>query len=191
MEDSPDGSRASLLGRFHQEERDPCPYLPAVSVVLTAGDFKSVRNACERDRVGRALLCAQSLWMQGLPGQALLMLNHAMATRGGVGRSVYQAVAWIISKHRLGEFMGNPRRHYQHLATRMNETPLKALRVARAWNCWLLTGAICPDLPNDEEQVAREGLVLPTEGMVLHRSSECLGAHETEAFEEVLREVVT
>ena len=74
----------------------------------------------------------------------------------------YEALGWMLLHAPEDRFLGNPRRHFQHLATRMNDGPLRDLRVARAWACWAITGKIRPEFPGDEEQVAKEGLQLPT-----------------------------
>ncbi len=182
MRVSSDGRRAARLRRHHRRDLSPCPHLPESERVLTAGDFKIARGANEEERCVRAQLCAQSLWLQGYPGQALLMLNHAFACPGHVGREVYEAVAWILEWGDSLGFIGNPRRHYQHLATRMNESSLKLLRQARAWNCWLLAGIVCPHFPNDDEQVRSENFELPTAEEVRMQSYQLLGPSETEGF---------
>ena len=77
----------------------------------------------------RALECAQSLWLQGLPAQALLLINRALGADLRAGEPVlerwrlpYEAAAWVMLHRDEGQFIGNPRRHYQHLATRMVES---------------------------------------------------------------------
>ena len=59
--------------------------------------------------------------------------------------------------------MGNPVRHFQHLATRVRG-PDAGLRSWRAWACfhlcWLELAA--GEFPPDHEQAAREGLRYPS-----------------------------
>ncbi len=145
----------------------PCPHLPVPDRPLSAA---SIRDA-EDDRGPRfyylALECAQALWLAGLPAQSLLLLNRALSADLHGGEPVlrdwplpYAAAAWIMRHHDPGHFLGNPRRHYQHLATRMVE-PRKELRTWRAWACWALARAMLPDLPADEKQLAVEGVREP------------------------------
>jgi hypothetical protein len=116
-----------------------------------------------------ALRCAQSRWLDGLPAQAILMLNRAFSSGLEDDHPLlddhpwpYAALAWFLECPEGNGFSGNPRRHFQHLATRMNHGPSRELRVARAWACWAITGNIRPELPGDAEQVAAENLRLPT-----------------------------
>ena len=69
------------------------------------------------------------------------------------------------------DFIGNPRRHWQHLATRMVE-PRKQLRTARAWGCWYLSRLVLPDYPADELQIQREGVSEPTPEDIADQISE-------------------
>jgi hypothetical protein len=72
----------------------------------------------------------------------------------------YGALRWIL-EHRLEEdFVGNPRRHFQHLATRMSG-PRPEVRSWRAWASWAIACAVNPDDPADEKQIAEEGIVEP------------------------------
>jgi GNAT superfamily N-acetyltransferase len=66
-----------------------------------------------------------------------------------------------------GRFMGNPRRHYQHLATRM-VAPHKDLRTWRAWACWYLAKEVLPETeyPHDAQQVRDERVVKPTRALI-------------------------
>lgn len=115
----------------------------------------------------QALRCGQSLWLQGLPAQALLMLNHALGADLNGDEPVleswplpYAAIAWVMMQRTGDQFIGNPRRHFQHLATRMVE-PRKARRSARAWACWSMACRIFPDYPADGEQILGEGVKEP------------------------------
>ncbi|HUF62718.1 MAG TPA: hypothetical protein VMN36_11635 [Verrucomicrobiales bacterium] len=147
-----------------------CPYLPApespVGYELTA------RLGVERGEAfyEAALTYAGSLWLQGYPARSLLLVNRALGCpfRGdeGVLRRwplPYAAVSWILRQPPAGRFLGNPRRHYQHLATRMVE-PMRELRTWRAWACWGLSSVLLPydEYPADERQIAREGVIEPS-----------------------------
>lgn len=116
----------------------------------------------------QALQCAQSLWLQGLPAQSLLLINRAFGADQESDPGLceawplpYAAAAWVMQHRRDDQFIGNPRRHYQHLATRM-VPPRRELRSWRAWACWSMACRIFPDYPADEEQIESEGIVEPT-----------------------------
>ncbi len=138
-----------------------------------------------------ALETAQSLWLQGLPAQALLQINRAMAADLDGDEEVlsewpmpYAAAAWVMRQRREDQFIGNPRRHYQHLATRM-VGPRKELRTWRAWACWALACRIFPEMPADREQIEREGVVEPSVDDIAGKLA-VLGAHrEAEAWLEI------
>lgn len=115
----------------------------------------------------RALEVAHSLWLQGLPAQAILLLNRAFGAdlRGDEAALAdfplpYAAVAWILRSRTEDQFIGNPRRHFQHLATRMVE-PRREQRSWRAWACWRLACLIFPDFPGDDRQLLEEKIVEP------------------------------
>ncbi len=78
--------------------------------------------------------------------------------------SPYRALVWIMKTSAGGEcgYLGNPVRHFQHLASRMTG-PRAEIRSWRAWVCFhlaeiLLDGAL---FPRDGEQIAREGIWIP------------------------------
>lgn len=155
----------------HDPSLPPCPHLPTVDLPLRAGAMRRFGRG-EGNRGAEfyhaALETAQSLWLQGLPAQALLQINRAMgADLAGVEEILlrwpmpYAAAAWVMRERRGEQFIGNPRRHYQHLATRMVE-PRKELRTWRAWACWALACRIFPEMPADRDQIEREGVVEPS-----------------------------
>ena len=171
------GDRTRMAGvpieRFHCEDLEPCPYLPVTGEVLGASSMRKYRNERGAEFYERALKCAQSLWLQGLPAQSLLQINRALGADLSGSEEVlgkwplpYKAAVWVMRHHDEEQFIGNPRRHYQHLATRMVE-PRKELRTWRAWACWLLARQIFPDFPADEVQIAEEGVREPREGEIL------------------------
>lgn len=146
----------------------PCPFLPFPDRPLSAASI----NQAGRDRGAEfyflALECAQALWLARLPAQALLLINRALSADLGGHEPVlqnwplpYAAAAWILRHHHPDDFIGNPRRHYQHLATRMVE-PRRELRTWRAWACWALACAIDPTLPADSKQLDEEGVIEPS-----------------------------
>jgi len=148
-----------------------CPFLPEIEAPLKAAEMR-VFGKTERgpDFYRRALECAQSLWLQGLPAQSLLQINRAMGADLAGDEPVlaewplpYAAADWVMRHRRAEDFIGNPRRHYQHLATRM-VGPRKTQRSWRAWACWALACEIFPvdDYPADEKQIREEGVVEPS-----------------------------
>ena len=156
------------LQRKHLEELETCPFLPPVKEPVLAASMK-VFGKEDRGPLFflEALRCGHSLWLQGLPAQALLQLNRAFGADLAGGEGVladwplpFAAAAWVMRHRRAHQFIGNPRRHYQHLATRMVE-PRREQRVWRAWACWYLACRILPDEPADEKQIAEEGIAEP------------------------------
>ena len=130
---------------------------------------------------GAALRYAQSLWREGKPAQAILQLNKAWSADlpGAVpladaGVSPYRALVWILQQGPDGGFLGNPVRHFQHLATRMSGPRA----VARSWRAWagfhlaerLLDGRDCP---RDQRQIDAENLVIPAWPQVVGALTEC------------------
>ena len=171
----------------------PCPLLPPQPAPLTAA---CLHRFGKTDRGSEfyqtALHYAQSLWQHGLPAPALLLVNRALGAAVPAGHPVlvawplpYAAVAWMLRHHAPEHFIGNPRRHYQHLATRMVE-PRKELRTSRAWACWAIARRILPELPADDAQLAKEALREPTEAAIFQSLTQ-LGHHgEAEAWQTVL-----
>lgn len=158
--------------RPHLDDWSPCPHLPIPTEPLThlvMAPFRKVRDAAFYET---ALNYAGSLWLQGLPARSLLLINRALGADLSGDEAVletcplpYAAVRWILEHRSEDEayFIGNPRRHYQHLATRM-VPPRKTQRSWRAWACWSLAMQVLPveDYPADELQIQNEGIVEPT-----------------------------
>jgi hypothetical protein len=169
----------SLPALVHDPSLSACPHLPMVDAPLRAGSMRRFGRGDENrgaEFYHAALETAQSLWLQGLPAQSLLQINRAMGADLGENEDVliewpmpYAAAAWVMSERGEEQFIGNPRRHYQHLATRMVE-PRKELRSWRAWACWALACQIFPEMPADEEQIENEGVVEPA----MDEIAECL-----------------
>lgn len=148
----------------------PHPLLPAIDRLYKADEI----NAFGKDRgplfYETCHLYAQSLWRTGFPAKCILLLNRALSCPLASGEAVferlplpYQAMAWLLIHRPADQFIGNPRRHWQHLATRMVE-PHKDLRTWRAWACWYIAKEVLPEaeFPGDHEQIREEGVVEPT-----------------------------
>jgi hypothetical protein len=152
-----------------------CPWLPQPGGVL--GPEVTRELAGERGvAYYRAALCyAQSLWREGKPAQAILQLNKAFTARLAADAAVlgewpapYRALGWMLRERPDGVFLGNPVRHFQHLATRVRGLD-RELRAWRAWGCFHLARRVLPEdgFPVDAEQVEREGLAFPEWDQVL------------------------
>lgn len=162
--------------RPHLADWEPCPYLPTPQEPLTHLVMAPFRKGRGDDFYEMALTYAGSLWLQGLPARSLLLINRALGADLAGNEAIletrplpYAAVRWIL-EHRSEEeayFIGNPRRHYQHLATRM-VPPRKTQRSWRAWACWYLSVQVLPTeaYPADELQIQTEGIVEPSRDQI-------------------------
>ncbi|MBK1831879.1 hypothetical protein JIN77_14180 [Verrucomicrobiaceae bacterium R5-34] len=162
-----------MADRKHLPDRESCPFLPEATRVLGPGDSKSRRG--EADYFITCLSCAQSLWLQGKPAQALLQLNHALSLPADSPTPwplPYQAKIWLFTRRHEEGFLGNPVRHYQHLASRMSG-PNSELRSWRAWACFHLAESVLPAkaYPRDEVQIEKESLHIPSWPKVLQNLS--------------------
>lgn len=148
----------------------PCPFLPEIDRAITHDDMAAA--GAERGVLyfETALKYAQSLWRTGFPAKALLLCSRAMAADLRRDDDIlhrwpmpYRAVAWILVNRVEGQFLGNPRLHYQHLASRM-AGPKKEIRTWRAWACWYLAKELldAAKFPGDLIQIRRETVVEPT-----------------------------
>jgi hypothetical protein len=174
----------------------PCPHLPSVDQQLTA-DWTRVHHGKKDAAFYRATLeYGQSLWMEGKPAQAILQLNKAWSAELEGGESVleqwalpYRALLWMMVRAPEDRFLGNPVRHFQHLATRVKGRDHER-RSWRAWACFHLSMKVLPveAFPIDSHQVEREGLVIPEMEEVLVALGQRGVAGERELFEEVMRE---
>ena len=150
----------------------PCPWLPDVDA---AHDFTVTRrHGAERGgEFYRDALCyAQSQWRSGKPAQAILQLDKSWMADLTDADAVlaenpppYRAMAWILKAAAAGKhgYLGNPVRHFQHLASRMSG-PRGEIRSWRAWFCMHLAERLLPRgaFPRDGRQLAREGLFIPS-----------------------------
>ncbi|MFC4994579.1 hypothetical protein [Rubritalea tangerina] len=149
-----------------------CPTLPQVSSSLPINHTRQHRNECSEQFYLSCLELAQSLWLSHKPAQAILQLDKAMmATLGPDNPTLtqyplpYAAILWIVEHSEAEGFIGNPVRHFQHLASRMNwKQPNPRLRIARAWTCFHLIERYFPNrtFTRDLRQIEKEKLVIPT-----------------------------
>ena len=166
--------------RPHLPSLTPCPHLPPVAAPLTHESMAGLRTDRGEVFYETALAYASSLWLQGLPARCLLLINRAFSADLQGDEPIlerypwpYAAVAWVLRHRPQPEdryFIGNPRRHYQHLATRMVPPRLEQRRW-RAWACWYLAKQILPPdaFPADAKQIADKGVVEPSQGLIAER----------------------
>lgn len=119
-----------------------------------------------------ALTFAQGFWLEGKPAQAILQLNRAFSADVREDDPIlrvwpwpYAALEWILVNGASGDcgFLGNPVRHFQHLATRMSGARREE-RIVRAWKCFHIARRVLGgkgDFPMDGRQIAREGIFIP------------------------------
>ncbi|MDB4729713.1 hypothetical protein OAF67_05465, partial [Akkermansiaceae bacterium] len=102
-----------------------------------------------------------SLWLQGKPAQAILQLNKSAFTNEPFP---YAALKWFLEQRSAAQFIGNPVRHFQHLASRMSG-PRSEVRTWQAWACFHLAKATLPEetFPPDFDQIQNEGLSIPSD----------------------------
>ncbi|MEO7099450.1 MAG: hypothetical protein ABI162_08820 [Luteolibacter sp.] len=160
----------------------PCPWLPEIFEIHDFSVTRRHGHAKGADFYLDALRFAQSQWISGKPAQAILQINKAwMADLTGDERilkthpSPYRALVWIMETAASGEhgYMGNPVRHFQHLASRMSG-PRAEIRSWRAWLCFHLAEKTLntSEFPRDGEQLVREGLWIPGIQRALHEVAE-------------------
>jgi hypothetical protein len=175
----------------------PCPFLPAVTGAVDHTITRRHRENRGADFYFDALRYAQWQWMTGKPAQAVLQLDKAwMADLVSddpllaAHPSPYAALAWIIraAAHGGCGFLGDPVRHFQHLASRMSG-PRSTVRSWRAWCCMHLAGRVSPPglFRHDGRQLAREGLWIPSHGAALAALSRHGWAGEADIAEQALR----
>ncbi|MEJ6571530.1 MAG: hypothetical protein QNL39_06050 [Akkermansiaceae bacterium] len=160
-----------MANHQHIEGRESCPFLPPSPQVIRPAETRPIRESGNQGTYYiAALTCAQSLWLEGLPAQSILQLNHALSVDLDADDPAviqwplpYQAKVWIFTRRHEEGFLGNPTRHYQHLASRMSG-PNSELRTWRGWACFHLSERVLPadEFPRDEPQIEKEQLVIPT-----------------------------
>jgi hypothetical protein len=170
-----------------------CPHLPVPPAELTAACLQPFGRTDRGSAFYETTLhYAQSHWLAGLPAQALLQVNRALGSAVAPQDEIltrwplpYAAAAWLLKHHGEGQFIGNPRRHYQHLATRMVE-PRKALRTWRAWACWGISRVLLPAFPADEKQLAEEQITEPTQDEIARHLTALGHPGEADLWRQVL-----
>jgi hypothetical protein len=167
------GNAAPSIHKSPSEFSNPtCPWLPELSALLDASVTRHHSAVKGPEFYEAALRYAHSHWLGGKPAQAMLQLTKAwMADLGeapvilGELPPPYCALVWIMEMAAAGErgFLGNPVRHFQHLASRMSG-PRSEARSWRAWVCFHLAEKVLPpgDFPRDGVQIVREGLWIPS-----------------------------
>ncbi len=175
---------------------ESCPFLPSVDYKWRAREMAPFRATKGEDFYYATLCYAQSLLKEGKPAQALLQINKSfMADLPDESILAkwppsYAAVVWIIERYSNQEeqFLGNPVRHYQHLATRMSG-PRGGVRTLRAWACFYLAEVFAPHFSRDHEQIAKEKLVIPAFQVVLEAIDEFGWEQEGDVLRGTLRQI--
>lgn len=148
------------------------PHLPSASAFLDWSHTRQFRKECGANYYMASLRLSQSYWLQRKQANAILQLNKAfMADLKEPSHPLpYSALVWFLDNRRGGEFLGNPVRHFQHLATRMN-APRKELRTWRAWACFHIAKSVLPEryYPVDSIQIDKEHLLVPKFEEVLNK----------------------
>jgi len=133
----------------------PCPLLPVAAEAMSFRDLQVARINGPESAYRVNLQYAQWLWQHNLPARAILAMDKALFLCLPMDHPTvqanplpYAALVWIVRNAKAGQFLGNPRVHYQHLADRVRGG--KACHKAtRAWACWHLVCRWRPDLPAD------------------------------------------
>ena len=146
--------------------RPICPWLPEVKSRIGPGETRRHGSVKGTEFYRDALRYAQSLWLEGKPAQAILQLNKSWMAEAAdeAFPPPYRALVWMMERARAENvaFMGNPVRHFQHLASRMSG-PRAEIRSWRAWVCFHLAGQLLDHgYPRDGRQIAREGIWIPS-----------------------------
>ncbi len=153
----------------------PCPFLPHINGSLPVHHTRDSKMECGPKFYQCCLELAQSQWLAGKPAQAILQCDKAMMAQLPAEPQLaipYEAILWIIEHSHEEQFLGDPVRHFQHLASRMNYKQAQPeLRIARAWACLHLTELRFPmlDFSRDYRQIEREKLVIPNSEEILKR----------------------
>jgi len=171
--------------------RIPCPWLPDEPDLhgpeITRRHGPSRGTLFYRD----CLRYAQSHKL-GKPAQALLQLDRAMMAEEPHPDFPlpYPALEWLMRQgfSASAGFLGNPVRHFQHLASRMNHYNREA-RIWRAWACFHLSEQILPNslFPRDGRQIVREGLWIPAARVCMGKLHELGWPGEAEQLSSLMK----
>jgi len=156
------------------------PHLPAAAPHLGPSHSRQYRERFGRPFHQACLEFSQALWQQGKPAQAILQLNKAAMVPDLA--APYSALVWYLAQRPPEQFIGNPVRHFQHLASRMSG-PHRTLRTWRAWACFHLAETILPklDFPRDFLQLEKEALQIPPLPLVEKKLPSCDSSGLSEA----------
>ena len=142
------------------------PHLPIAPANLGPDHTRRHREECGPRFHQACLEFSQSLWLQGKPAQAILQLNKAAMVIDEP--APYSALVWFLNNRGQKGFIGNPVRHFQHLASRMSGEN-RDLRAWRAWACFHLAHELLDEeeFPGDLEQIEKESLEIPAISEIL------------------------
>lgn len=157
------------------------PYLPQAPPDLGPGHTRKHRSECGQAFYQACLELSQAFWLQQKPAQAILQLNKAAFVPSQP--CPYPALVWFLQNQKPGLFIGNPVRHFQHLASRMSGDH-SVLRAWRAWACFHLAEGTLPssDFPRDHDQIAKEDLIIPDFAAVEKNLPTCDASRLSEAL---------
>ncbi len=170
------------------------PFLPPVGQPLSHQDMEALGGERGPQFYETALKYAQSLGRCGFPAKSLLLCNRALMTPVKKGDAIlkanplpYKAIAWLMVNRREGQFLGNPRYHYQHLASRLRG-PGKELAVWRSWACWYLAKEVLPEgeFPADLVQIRSEQLIEPAHDTIVQQLRKLSSAGDEQAWADAL-----
>ena len=137
---------------------ETCPYLPEVDLTMNWRSLNKTKGHSGIQFYRAALTYAQVLWSRDLQARAVLALDRALLTNlSGSEPELkdwplpYRAMAWMLKNYDASNFAGNPRVHFQHLASRIRGDR-EDQRKWRAWACWYMACQIRPNLPGDLKQ---------------------------------------
>ena len=161
------------------------PFLPEISERLDSNHTRRLRHECAHQYHIACLELSQSYWLQKKQAQAILQLNKAfMADIRVMGPyAPYAALKWYLENRDFHHFLGNPVRHFQHLATRMSG-PRSELRSWRAWACFTIAQLVLPDsnFPVDSEQLVGEQIKIPNISEIIENLDSFGVVNELESF---------
>lgn len=129
---------------------------------MTWRDLRQLRQAPAAELYLALLRYAQKLWQLDSTARALLALDRAAFIRIADDCPLlaqwptpYAALQWMLEHHDGSSFLGNPRHHYQHLASRVQGHDSHRKRWT-AWACWYISRQTLGDLAADCRQNIRE-----------------------------------
>ncbi|MEN8774168.1 MAG: hypothetical protein ABF379_13700 [Akkermansiaceae bacterium] len=148
------------------------PHLPETPPNLGPNHTRQHRNKPGSVFHQACLELSQSLWLQRKPAQAILQLNKASMVPDQP--APYPALVWYLAHRKNDLFIGNPIRHFQHLASRMSGNHAN-LRSWRAWACFHLAEIALPspEFPRDQVQIDQERLRIPDFAEVAKKLPPC------------------